>query len=363
MQTLLECLGKKLYDEVIEKSVLNLGCGRRLNEIYKKDKIKLAFLGASITCGYHAVADGYGKCFPDFLEEYFREKVGVKDVECRNLAVSGTNCLTGMFVATMIVKDYKPDIVFLEYSINEESDPIGLQKYESLVRLLMKFENPPVIMPVTVFNREGYSCQEYMLHFSRHYGLPMAGIKDSLYPLITSGRLPMNVYTEDTGHPHVDGHEFIAKCIIHTLEESMRENAKEKPLPEAITTAQFENFTLVDLEEAAIGMEKIEFRSDVFPTCHKKEKNGQRLFLETSAECSQFLVLFVKGNTHEFAVAELISDGEKLGGFSGYSLFGWNNPWTELIMVQPEKKLRNIQLRTEKGDENKELYLFGAAYC
>lgn len=220
-----------------------------------------------------------------------------------------------MFVATMIVKDYKPDIVFLEYSINEESVSIGLQKYESLVWLLMKFENPPVIMPVTVFNREGYSWQEYMLHFSRYYGLPMAGIKDSLYPLIISGRLPMNVYTEDTGHPHVDGYEFIAKCIIRTLEESIRENAKEKQLPKAITTMQFENFTLVDIEEAAIGMEKIEFHSDVFTTCHKMRKADSACFLKPLPSVRSFLCFLSKATRTNLRLPNLFPTAKSLADF------------------------------------------------
>lgn len=217
-------------------SVISLGCGARMNEILSGKKISVACLGASITCGYHATADGTGKAFPEFLKELLEKKTG-SEVEMNNLAVSGTNSLTGMLVTQIFLPRLKPDIVVLEYSINEESHPIGLEKFESLLRMLLSMEWKPVVLPVAVFNRDGYSCQEYMLHFSKHYGLPMAGLYQSVYPLITSGVLPMDVYTEDEGHPHVDGHEFIAKCIMKTIERSAAENAAFLPLPPKVTDA------------------------------------------------------------------------------------------------------------------------------
>ena len=363
MKTLLDALGEQLYDESIEKSVINTACGARLREILSKSEIKAAFLGASVTIGYHADGEGVGKAFPEFLKELLEEKTGSR-VEIRNMAVSGTNSLTGMLVTQMFIPEFRPDIVVLDYSINEESHPIGLERYESLLRMLLSFERKPVIIPVSVFNREGYSCQEYMLHFSKCYGLPMAGLLGSLYPLITSGVLPMDVYTEDEGHPHVDGQEFIAKCIMRTIERSIAENAPELPFPAAVTAARFEGLRLFDLAELTSSTcTKVECPDKLFRVCRSKLKNHSRLVFEVQCECSQVVVMYIKNKNKDLAAVNLLSDGRRVGGFSGRGLFGWNNPWTELIMSDGEKRTHTLRLETEPGEENKELYLVAAAYC
>ncbi|MGN1341554.1 MAG: SGNH/GDSL hydrolase family protein [Oscillospiraceae bacterium] len=363
METLVEVLGESVYEQALTQSVLNLGCGQRLGRLVDSGKIKIAFLGASITYGYHASPDGMGKAFPEFLKELLEQKTGAQ-VEIRNMAVSGTNSLTGMLVTQMLIPEFKPDIVVLDYSINEESHPIGLEKFESLIRMLLLMEWKPVVIPIAVFNRDGYSCQEYMLHFSKHYGLPMVGLYRSVYPLITSGVLPMNVYTEDEGHPHVDGHFFIAKCIMKTIEQSIAENAADMPPAPKITAARFEGLRLFDLNELTRDTcENTPCPDKLFGICRSKLRNNSRLIFETQCNCSQVVVMYIKNKDKDFAAAELLSDGKRVGGFNGHGLFGWNNPWTELIMSEEEQRLRTLRLETERGDENKKLHLVAAAYC
>lgn len=360
MQTLLEALGEDRYNKALSDSVINIADGQVLARIMRQDTVKLAFLGASISIGYHASPNGYGKCFPDFLEEYFH--TAGKQVEAVNMAVSGTNCLTGMMITQLLVKEQQPDIVFVEYSINEESHPIGLEKYESLLRMLLSLEKRPVVIPVSVFNRDGYSCEEYMLPFAKMYGNPMVGLKHSLYPLIQSGELPMNVYTEDEGHPHVDGHEFIARAIWLAIQRSIEDSASTLPMPDPMTGARFEGLKLIDLEKAAPETEPCCYHEPMFPVCQKK-KPVSGLVMEFDEECSQLVVMYVKSSSRDRASVNVMCDGKRLGGFSGYSLFGWDNPWTEAVMSEPEKIRRHIILQTDKGDENKQLYLIAAAYC
>ena len=362
--TLIEALGEQLYEETLNKSVINLGCGERLKKILLKDKVRLAFLGASVSCGYKAAPEGHGKAFPAFVEEMFAEKLGREHVEARNRAVSGSDTYTGMLVAQMLMPDYKPDIIFIEYAINEGSRPFNVEKYESFLRMLISFEWQPVVIPVAVFNRDGYSCQEYMLHFSRHYHLPMVGLKDSVYALITSGVLPLDVYTEDEGHPHIDGHEFIAKCIMKTIEQSIEEDEADYPLPEKITEAKFEGIRLLDLEKlTSESCITGECPDRLFGTCRQKLHNGERFIFETECECSYILAMYVKNTKKNYAAVNVFADDKQTGEFSSYSFISWNNPWTELVLSDTEKKLRKVRFETAKGDENKELYLIAVACC
>lgn len=364
METLLEALGEDLYEQTLKKSVVSLGCGKRLREIFQKETVKLAFLGASITRGYITATSPCGAAYPDYTGDVLAREFGTKSVESRNLSVIGTDSFTGMLVTRIFLPDYRPDIIFLEYAINEQTHPIGLEKYESMLRMLLSLEWKPVIIPVVMFNRDGYSCHEFMLHFAKHYHTPMISLKDSIYPLIASGWLDMNTYTEDEGHLHKDGHELVAECIRRAIVCSIAENEPYLPLAEKVTAARFEGFRLLDLKAVtAPYTEECVCPDAMFGTCLKKLKNGKPLVLETECEFSQMLVMYIKNARQEFAAVNIMSDGERIGGFTSRGLFGWNNAWVELVISEEEKKIRKITFETENGDENKNLYLVAVAVC
>ncbi len=350
MGDLLDCLGAELYGSAVQSAVVNAGCGKRLKEIFDGRSAKLAFLGGSVTYGYNSSADGH-KSYADFLAEYLSERT---EVEARNYAVSGTDCCMGLFVDELFVKDYAPQIVFVEYSINEELSQLGMEKYESLIRRLAS--RGCVVIPVTVFNRAGYSCEEYMTHFSKLYGLPSVGIKAALYPLIQSGAMPMDIYTADEGHPKADIHEFIAKCIVRTIDESIAEGADCAELPPPVTKAVFEGFRLLELSE--MGWERVPFGGEVFDSAYCAAAADKSV----KAVCSRIAVLYIKSSSRSYGGGELFCDGTRSGAFSGYSLFGWENPFAELIF-ESERKERLINIRPQKGDERKKLLLIAAGYC
>lgn len=350
MGDLFDCLGEKLYGGAVQSAVVSVGCGKRLKEIFDGRSAKLAFLGGSVTYGYNSSAEER-KSYADFLAEYLSERT---EVEARNYAVSGTDCYMGLFVDELLVKDYAPQIVFVEYSINEELSPLGMEKYESLIRRLVS--RGCVVIPVTVFNRAGYSCEEYMTHFSRLYGLPSVGIKAALYPLIQSGTLPMDIYTADEGHPKADIHEFIARCIVRAIDESIAagDDCAEPPPP--VTKAGFEDFKLLELSE--MGWERTPFGGDVFDSAYCAAAADRSV----KAVCSRIAVLYIKSSSPSYGGGELFCGGARSGAFSGYSLFGWGNPFAELIF-EGERKERLINIRPQKGDEHKNLLLIAAGYC
>lgn len=122
-------------------------------------------------------------------------------------------------------------------------------------------------------------------------------------------------------------------------------------LPDSLTSAKFLDVKLLDLESALVGSEIYDYGNPIFPQWWKKSANGNALVLEADKECSQVLVMYVKGNADSFAVLNLLSDGQKVGRFSGHSLFGWNNPWFDLVMSEDDKKMRLLSFETEKDDE------------
>lgn len=354
METLFDCLGEELYEKAAENSVLTTGLGKKLRKIFSGKKLRLAFLGGSVTYGYNSSPENH-KSYADFLYEHYSRSY---EVEMRNFAVSGTNCYMGLFVDEMLLKDFAPRIVFVEYSINEELSPLGMEKYESLLRRLIS--RGCAVIPITVFNRAGYSCEEYMTHFSRLYGLPTVGIKAALYPLIQSGKLPMDVYTPDEAHPRENIHEFIAKCIVRVIDKSIEENSDNPPFPAPLTTAGFEGFRLLDL--SCGSLEKQQLAENVFDFAYRC-KEGERIFLETEAECSKIVALYLKDKSRDMGECELFCDGKSACRLSGYSIFGWGNPFAELVFCEDKLLMRKIRLEIPRDCKGKRVFVIATGCC
>ena len=85
------------------------------------------------------------------------------------------------------------------------------------------------------------------------------------------------------------------------------------------------------------------------PKFFEAEPLADERLLPAVSENSGLVVMYVKSSSRDLASVNVMCDGKRLGGFSGYSLFGWDNPWMEAVMSEPEKLRRHIILETNKG--------------
>ncbi|MBR1739424.1 MAG: SGNH/GDSL hydrolase family protein [Ruminococcus sp.] len=231
-------------------SIANLGDINYLGNAFKKaeeeKKLNLVYLGGSITQGCNATtvegryvdlsAGWWKRRFPDAQIDYF------------NAGIGATTSQFGAARAEDHVLSRKPDVVFVEFSVNDSDNRLFLETYESLVRKLL---TAPSVKAVVLINNlyydTGLNAQGIHNAVGCHYRLPIISIRDNIYPDIAAGRIDPKEYSDDMLHPRDIGHRFIADMICGLLDaeyDIYKRNGVTggKPqLMDKLTGARYEN--------------------------------------------------------------------------------------------------------------------------
>ncbi len=229
-----------LYGEMLEKSLMQSGNPARLKKALNKarngEDVTVAFIGGSITQGAGAIPINT-KCYARQIFEGLCNYLGKgtdENIHYRKAGVGGTPSELGMIryerdVLRMdsdgMIREDKPDIVIVEFAVNDEGDETKGECYDSLVRkILLQDNRPAVILLFAVFADDG-NLQERLSPVGRAYDLPMVSVKDAVvdqfYRKPGEGRLvSKNQFFYDSYHPTNTGHRIMADCVLHYIREA-----------------------------------------------------------------------------------------------------------------------------------------------
>lgn len=226
------------YKNLIKRSLLHTGNNHRLKKLLEKAKkgeeVTLAFLGGSITQGAGAVPL-HTKCYAYRTYEMFCEKY---DANTRFIkgGVGGTPSELGMVrLERDILRDgkEKPDLVVVEFAVNDASDETKGVCYESLVRRILALPwHPAVILLFSVF-ADDWNLQDRLAPIGQRYDLPMVSIKDAVtkqfYKNPGEGRiLGKSQFFYDYYHPSNVGHQIMADSLMYLLAVTDRQETQEE---------------------------------------------------------------------------------------------------------------------------------------
>lgn len=147
-----------------------------------KDTLEVVFFGGSIT-----YQSGWRTTVTNGLTEMFSGKT----VNCYNESWGGTGAHTGWNRLDMNVKPHNPDVVFVEYAVNDSYDSEAAKWIESVIRSMNSWEKRPVIIlvytTVVDFNQNNFAVSE-QTRVAEAYGVPYISVKDYV----------MSKYNEDS---------------------------------------------------------------------------------------------------------------------------------------------------------------------
>ncbi len=347
------------YKKAVSASLYSTGNSFRLRKALEKDKVSLAFAGGSITRGWDGTRHleaGYS----DYITDYFRKKYTDKTFEKANLSTESANSFIGLSITDKVIDDVKPDIVFLEYSVNNECGHDHIVSFESLVKRMMSLPTKPAVILVFVINRSLYSSQGYMKRIGSHYGLMSVSAGDSLKNMLDNG-FDWSIYSDDVIHPNKWGHRFIADCIEHGIEKCLENNTDEPfETSEALYSLDYADYSAcpsVDDTIKKTGFEPLEcpeygeyFRSGV------RLVNGSRnAEITFEGEFRTLFAAYVHDRTERFSDADIIIDGEKKGVLQGRSIYGWGNVVLKNVFSFENRGKHLVQLKVK--DPKKEFIL------
>lgn len=354
-------ISNQLCRQIAAGTLHSLGAGIAWQQLLAKNTLRLGFMGGSVTQGF-AGDRVHAGAYPALLTDALC-KQGYQ-AEAFVCAEAGMGSMEGNLLADEWILSKKPDIVFLEFAINETTLKPSVIAYESLLRKLLTQPEPPVVCLFLLRNSNDYSAEGFMISLAEHYHLPCVRLRPGINPALEHGDLEWTDYADAESHPNADGHRLLAECLLYMLEQA--ENAADEPripLPEAWLDAPFQALKYM---HAAENCEYVSTKAPVLPRhspCHpiawklSKESGG----LQFQAECSALLLVFEAHRLPEYGACRITVDGEACNPpvLQSNSIYAWGNARYAVVVPPDVRKMHTVVL--EPTEES--FYLLGFGIC
>lgn len=226
-----------------KNAMINRGNWNAIQHVFQKayrgEAVTIGFLGGSITQG--SLASCQENCYASRVFQWWQARF--PQTRFINAGIGGT---TSQFGAARVADDllqYHPDLVFVEFSVNDDCNSFFMETYEGLVRRILR-SGAAVMLIHNVRYDTMESAEEVHLKIGVHYHLPCVSMKSTIYPLISSGQIPARQITPDDLHPNDEGHSLVASVITWALEQIRDAALPDEPLgelPPPLTENQYEH--------------------------------------------------------------------------------------------------------------------------
>lgn len=387
------------YQNMILRSLMYMGDTGRVRQAIGRaragEKVTLAYIGGSITQGAGAVPINT-ECYAYKSYKSFAGRFGRgENVRFIKAGVGGTPSELGMIrFERDVLRDGRetPDIVVVEFAVNDEGDETQGNCYESLVRKILSLPNSPAVILLFSVFADDWNLQDRLKVVGERYRLPMVSVLDAVTPQFRlkpgNGRvLSKNQFFYDMFHPTNAGHTIMADCLDYFFEQaagnkSAGEEFLKKGLSEPVIGADFERVRLLDRKEMPEGavvscgsfcmtdsnLQSVEMDEELKLTPEfpynwmydgAREKGEEPFVLKLS--CKALVLVFKDSGEAQAGKADVFVDGEKKLTADPH-INGWIHCNPVILIQEEEEKKHEIQIRMAPGEEGKEFTILGFGY-
>lgn len=358
----------------------------RLKNLMKRaangESLVIGFLGGSITQG--SLSSTPKNCYAYLVYEWWKKSFPNAAFSFVNGGIGGTTSHYGGARAWKDVLCYRPDIVTVDFSVNDDANEFFEETYEGTLRRLLAAPSAPAVVVLNnVFYDTGKNAQDYHNRIADHYGIPHVSIKDTVYPDVESGKIVRADITPDNLHPNDKGHSLVADEICKLLdsikaemeEETIAgENIEGKStkteasvlLPAPLTENAYEHSRLIQIQdnEAILDgflVDPIEKKGmlDIFKNGWTAAHTNDKISFEI--ECSCLAVQYRKSVQQPVPKAKAVIDGDEAHAVILDGNF--TEDWGDCLYLEPllhhaEKKVHRIEITvTDAKDIVRPFYL------
>ena len=382
------------YKNMIARSCMQTGNLFRMKKAIAKAKagedVTIAYIGGSITQGAAAKPIGTNS-YAYRSYEMFKKRFGKGDgsnVHFIKAGVGGTPSELGL---TRYEDDVlrqgavKPDVVVIEFAVNDAGDETNGVCYESLALMAMEGPgNPAVVLLFSVF-MDDYNLQDNLSRVGFHYDLPMVSIKNAVTPNFYEDTpvITKRQYFYDLFHPSNDGHRIMADCLdyLWQLAEEGDEPAEDVDLTKDgvignryraliafgkddcarhVKALQAGSFTETDNALQCVEQDANAFTTPEFPDhwMYNGDAKQPESFTMTIT-CKDLLLVYKDSGDPSFGTAEVLVDGEITRTINPLEV-GWNHCNAVIVYTGEEAKEHQVEVRMT--DAAKKFTILGFGY-
>jgi acyl-CoA thioesterase I len=227
----------------------NVGQQARRNAGVFFDKLRagapvtIAYMGGPITAGAGATAPEKTS-YRALVTEWFRKHYPKSEITELNAAINNTGVSGGSLYGAMRARRdviaYKPDLIFVEFAVNDtnENENTAKKAIEGLLRQLLVVAQPPeVIMLYATSAKRGVHA-DWHDAIAAHYQVPAINLQDQVWEMVDGGKIKLAEFWpgasrpaaswKDSLTPSDSGHKLYADLITSFLAE--QEKLKASPI-------------------------------------------------------------------------------------------------------------------------------------
>ena len=201
----------------------------------RKRALRVAYFGGSITEG--GAENGWRGRTTAWLKKTFPD-AAITEIQA---AIGGTGSNLGAYRCDRDVIDFKPDLTFIEFAVNDSGAKADdtQRNIEACVRKIMRANPQSEIMFVytttkAIWDRlaEGkpYASRDVDEGIASYYNWPSVDIGTALAEAVMRAGGDWLKYTGDTVHPNAEGYAFCAQAAIDALSALLSGDVPEQPV-------------------------------------------------------------------------------------------------------------------------------------
>lgn len=348
-----------LTEEMYERATQFLeGDLTRLAKAMRKaqvgEPITVGVIGGSITEKYSAST--YDKCYASYVQKWWEERFPDTEVTFINAGIGGTSSYLGVHRADEDLLYAKPDVVVVEFSVNDGNDNFFKKSYDNLVRKIMFEEQEPAVMLLFTTQENGTNAQANDSLIGFKYQLPMLSYANAVLPSIEAGEFTWSDISPDNVHPNDRGHAIIGEIMYRYLNDvyARLDEISEEVTPftaDAVTKEVYLNATLLDsddIEPVSWGSYEEKAVNWYLPNNWYTEDGEEPIVFEV--EAANIGIAYQRTTDGTYGQYEVYIDGEYVYTLDGNFKNGWGSTLQpDEVYVSDEPAMHTIEIRKKEG--------------
>ncbi len=346
--------------DMCKRAVVSQGNRARLAAVMQRAEsgkpITVGVIGGSITQGSSASSsqENYAFLNTKWWATAFPKCSGLNFV---NAGIGATGSYIGVHRVAQDLLSQKPDVVVVEFSVNDTNAAFNLGTYDSLVRKILNAENNPAVILMFMCQDNNTTLAETHKKIGEAYDLPMISYQQAVMPEIEKGTFAWTDIAADNIHPNSNGHGIMGELLWNyynsvyaQLDEIDTSDLSFTAAP--VTEDRYAEAELLNAKEITPTVNNGFVEADLmyqFPSNWKTEAEGASLTFEVDARNIGIMYYrTIDGKSGEY---EVYVDGELADTLDGDFTGGWGNYAESAEVYKSDAKAKHtVEIKCKEGE-------------
>lgn len=332
--------------------------------------VTIACIGGSITQGTIAKGNlddtvGFSRPYADIFREWWEKQFPDTEITFVNAGIGGTDSYLGVHRLKRDVLSQEPDLVLVEYAVNDANSFFYKRSYDNLLRNILQAESAPAVMLLFMEQTNGTSAQGNQVLVGFQYALPMISYANCIEHMMENGQYSASQLSGDGVHPSALGHAIAGELLWRYLNQ-VYEQRDELPEPQAfsITAATDDRYADADIADRTnvtpeeLGTFSEQDTGEYFPDGWICEEGDGGLTV--TLRFRNLGILYIATTDGKSGSFDILVDGESVRAVNADFSGGWGDAITATeVYTSEEEAEHTVTIKKTEGTEKELFWLLG----